>query len=54
MSIIDIATGQETFKTSVEQIKGGSSNSKKAGIKALNLASDQLKEKMIEYLSSRQ
>ena len=45
MSIIDVSTGLEVLKTSVEQIKGGSSNSKKAGIKALNLASDQLKEK---------
>jgi hypothetical protein len=53
VSVIDLSTGLEVFKTSVEQTKGGGSNSKKAGIKALNLASDHLKEKMINYLSSR-
>lgn len=52
MSIVDVKSGNEKFKTSVEQVKGGGANSKKAGIKALNLASEELKEKLIEYLSA--
>ena len=51
MSIIDAVTGLEKFKTSVEQVKGGGSNSQKAGMKALKLASVQLKEELLNFLN---
>ncbi|HEY9113387.1 MAG TPA: hypothetical protein VIN10_01725, partial [Bacteroidales bacterium] len=52
LSIIDATSGVEKYKTSVEQVKGGGSNSQKAGIKALNLTSEQLKKELIEYLKN--
>ena len=51
MSIIDAVTGLEKYKTSVEQVKGGGSNSQKAGMKALKLASEQLKEELLNFLN---
>jgi len=52
MAIVDANTGVEKYKTSVEQVKGAGSNSQKAGIKALNLATEQLKKELIEYLKN--
>ena len=54
LSIIDAGTGDEIFKTSVEQVKGAGSNSKKAGKKAMITASTMLTEKLMEYLSEKQ
>ncbi len=54
LSVIHVDTGDEIFKTSVEQVKGAGSNSKKAGKKAMITASVILTEKLMEYLSEKQ
>ena len=54
LSVIDASNGDEIFKTSVEQVKGAGSNSKKAGKKAMITVSVKLTEKLMEYLSEKQ
>ena len=51
--MVDAATGDEIFKTSVEQVKGAGGNSKKAGKKAMSLASEKLTDKLMAFLEGR-
>lgn len=53
LSVVDAATGDEIFKTSVEQVKGAGGNSKKAGKKAMSLASEKLTDKLMAFLEGR-
>ncbi len=46
MSLLDVSKDEEIFKTSVNQIKGGSSSIEKAAMKAYNMASDLLVEQL--------
>jgi len=51
LSLIDRTTGDEIYKTSLNQVKGGGSNSKKAAKKAYVIAAEMLKEKLEGYFS---
>ena len=50
LSVTDNASGDEVFKTSVEQVKGAGQNIKKAAKNALITTSGKLAEKLMEYL----
>lgn len=52
LSIVDNSTGDEIFKTSVDQVKGAGSNSQKAAKKALVTTADLLREELDQYLSN--
>ena len=44
LSIFETSSGEEIYKTHIDQIKGGGSDSKKAGKKAYTLGAEKLKE----------
>ena len=53
LSVTDNASGDEVFKTFIEQVKGAGQNTKKATKKALITASGKLTEKLMEYLREK-
>lgn len=48
LSIVDQSSGEEVFKTHIDQIKGGGANYDKAGKKAFLLAAEKLKQQLTE------
>ena len=46
LSIVEQASGDEVFKTHIDQVKGGGSDFSKAGKKAFVITADKLKEKL--------
>lgn len=48
LSIVDQISGEEVFKTHIDQIKGGGANYDKAGRKAYILAADKLKQQLTD------